>query len=392
MPVTYFVYPEDLEAAQADFVFTVPMIEYYSGLFGEYPFVEEKYGMAEFGWSGAMEHQTCTSMSSGMIRGDSSRTWVIAHELSHQWFGDLVTPAAWEDVWLNEGFATYCEALWLEHTEGFEAYRENITRRRSRFGFRGTLYDPDDLFGITVYWKGAWVLHMLRYVMGDDAFFAALRDHAQDPEHSYKNATTEGFRSICERNHGSSLSWFFDEWVYGTGEPSYDYYWDTRGNTVDVTLRQTQSEGVFTMPVELRFTTQRGDTTVSVWNNERIQHYSFVFSDRVTSVALDPDEWILRSLEERGIDSVSMGINPNPFNAATRISFEISQPGRIAVDIFSVTGARVRALENKDVPPGYHEVEWDGKNNSGRSVSSGVYFVRLQTPEGGLVRKAVFLK
>jgi hypothetical protein len=112
----------------------------------------------------------------------------------------------------------------------------------------------------------------------------------------------------------------------------------------------------------------------------------------VTSVVLDPDEWILRSIEERGIEAVSMGINPNPFNAATRISFEISRPGRIAVDIYSVTGARLRTLENKDVPAGYHEVEWDGKNNAGQAVSSGVYFVRLQTPEGGLVRKAVFLK
>ena len=396
MPVTYFVYPEDLEAARADFVFTVEMLELYSGLFGEYPFVEEKYGMAEFGWSGAMEHQTCTSMSAGMIRGDSSRTWVIAHELSHQWFGDLVTPAVWEDVWLNEGFASYCEALWYEHSEGFEAYKDDITRRRSRFGFRGTLYDPNDLFGITVYWKGCWVLHMLRHVMGDEVFFNTLRDYVSDPEHSYKNATTAGFQRICERNYGSSLAWFFDEWVYGTGEPQYAYYWNQRANgaehTIDVTLRQTQPGDVFTMPVDFRFTTAFGDTTITVWNSRSVDHYEFTFFDPVSAISLDPDEWILRETEERGINARSMEINPNPFNAATRISFEVSVPGQIEVDIFDVTGARVTALEKKQVPPGYHEVEWDGKNSSGQTVSSGVYFVRLQTPEGGLVRKAVLIK
>ncbi len=396
MPVTYFVYPEDLEAAQVDFAVTVPMIEFFSGLFGEYPFIEEKYGMAEFGWGGAMEHQTCTSMSAGMIRGDGSRAWVIAHELAHQWYGDLVSPATWEDIWLNEGFATYCEALWREYTEGFEAYKEDITRRRSRFGFRGTLYDPDDLFGITVYWKGCWVLHMLRHVMGDEAFFNSLRDHASDPAHSYKNATTAGFQSICERNYEGSLAWFFDRWVYGTGEPRYAYYWNQRETggrfTIDVTLKQTQAEGLFAMPVDFRFATTAGDTTITVWNSERLEHYEFSFLDRVSAVAFDPDEWILKDSEERGIEAVSMGITPNPFNAATRISFELSVPGQIEIDIFDVTGARVTVLDKKQVPPGYHEVVWDGKNSSGQMVSSGVYFVRLQTPQGGQVKKAVFLK
>ncbi|UCG53114.1 MAG: T9SS type A sorting domain-containing protein [Candidatus Latescibacterota bacterium] len=399
MEVTRFVYPENFEAAKDDSL-TVPMIEFYAGLFGEYPFVEEKYAMAEFGWFGAMEHQTCTSMSSGLINGMRKNDWIIAHELSHQWWGDMITPATWADIWLNEGFATYCEALWVEHVDGGEAYREYVSDHRTSWGFEGTLYDPESMFGITVYWKGMWVLHMLRHVMGDSGFFDMLRSYASHPLYAYEDATTADFQTVCEGFYGSSLQWFFDQWVYGVGEPKYDYYLAQKSldgeHRADLTIRQVQRGPIFSMPVDVRFSFLSGDftidTTVTVWNHLEVEHYAFTFPGRVVAVSLDPDDWILKNAQQRELEPVTLGTNPNPFNARVKITFETSVSGRVGVDIYDVAGIKVKSLINHVLPGGFQQVEWDGTNDVGQIVSSGVYFVRLQTAQGTLVRKAVLLK
>ncbi len=109
-----------------------------SNTFGQYPFLSEKYGMAEINFGGAMEHQTCTSYGSFLVRPNNSRDWVVAHELAHQWWGNLITPTDWRDIWLNEGFATYCEALWIEHVDGEQAYFDRMQLRRWDWPFQGT--------------------------------------------------------------------------------------------------------------------------------------------------------------------------------------------------------------------------------------------------------------
>ena len=395
MEVTYFVYPEHLDAARIGFAMTVPMIEFFSELFGLYPFVDEKYGMAEFAWSGAMEHQTCTSMGSFYASRRGGYDRVVAHELAHQWWGDLVTPAEWADVWLNEGFATYAEALWTEHIGGFEAYRDYMATRQLSRGFRGTVYDPDALFGTTVYWKGAWVLHMLRHVMGNAPFFDALRAYGSEVGFGYKNATTADFQSVCEEYRGGDLSWFFDEWVYGEGQPRWAYYWTQSesggAGTVFLGLRQLQSEQVFRMPLDIRFFFEGGgDTTITVWSSEIAQEYQFALGRPVASIAIDPDGWVLKTVEGRG--SLTLGVFPNPFNGTTSVGFELGTVGSVELNVYDITGARVKRLLKEDRGPGYHEIQWKGDNDDGEAVVSGVYFVRVRTGQGEMVKKAVLVK
>jgi aminopeptidase N len=397
MRVVCYAYPEHEVGARLDFTNTVRMLEIYSDLFGLYPFVDEKYAMAEFGWGGAMEHQTCTSMGSGFFAGTTRRDdWVVAHELAHQWWGDLVTPADWADVWLNEGFATYSEALWVEATAGADSMRTYMSAWRPSWGFGGTLYDPESLFGTTVYRKGGWALHMLRGVMGDDDFFAALRDYGSEESFGYGNATTADFQRVCEDHFGGSLQWFFDEWVYGEGEPVYAYYWANSGGGtsagVELSIRQVQGDGVFVMPIQVRFSFASGDTTITVWNDEALDQYGFSLGREVTAVHIDPDAWILATVEERSLDAIALSIHPNPFNSSAKVGFEMGAAGAVEIDVYDVSGAYVQTLLNASRGAGYHEVTWDGKNSAGESVSSGVYFVRMQSAGGTLVRKAVVVE
>ncbi len=415
MEVQYFVYPQDLSDARIDFAPTVPMLEFFSDSFGLYPFVTEKYAMAEITGFIALEHQTCTSYGSAFIRGNNSRDWAVAHELAHQWWGDLISPDDWPEIWLNEGFATYSEALWFEHVGGFAAYRSHMSRFRFRddrsptgfLPFTGTLHDPPALFNVpNIYWRGAWVLNMLRHVMGDGPFFNALRAYAADPRFAYKNATTRDFQQICEQALPLSsqvpmrqLDWFFEQFVFGWSEPWYEFSWAQddvgMGNRVEVKIRQIQQSGTVMMPIDIRVSMATGDSTVVVWNRAREEVHSFLTPGTVRSVALDPDEWILRTVSEVPIIIISapnMSVFPNPFNGSVTISFETQVPGHFEVVIYDVTGAKVRDLDRGTVPSGFYRMVWDGTNGAGQEVSSGVYFVRLRTPQGEAFRRAVFVK
>jgi aminopeptidase N len=182
MEVAYYVFPANYSAVQATYALTVPMIEVFADLFGEYPFIEEKYGHAEFVWGGGMEHQTITSL------GGWSE-YLIAHELAHMWWGDMITCDSFHHIWLNEGFATYSEALWSEQVYGVEQYHQDMAYAKY-FG-AGTIYvpDPNDFSRIfhsgLSYNKGSWVPHMLRHIVGDTTFFNILQTYYADVRFFY---------------------------------------------------------------------------------------------------------------------------------------------------------------------------------------------------------------
>ncbi len=238
----------------------------FSSVYGDYPFKNEKYGMYEFGWGGGMEHQTFSAMSwSSMI------SWsVVAHELAHQWFGDKVTFATWNHLWLAEGFAKYSEALAAEMVS---AMGQNARTHRS--GIKTTalatsttpIYISNaniansNLIWTTsndnaIYQRGAMVVSMLRKLAGDTKFFQALRNYLNDPTYAYKSATTENLRDHFEAVVGYDLDAFFQDYIYGTGNPAYDINWGSNGNSINIELttqRRSASSTVsyFRTPVVL---------------------------------------------------------------------------------------------------------------------------------------------
>lgn len=323
MPLTHYVYDEDLNAARESFNRTPQMIRFFAETFGEYPFVEDKYGMSAFPFSGAMEHSTNTSYGYTLIDGTHDYDYVIAHELSHQWWGDSVSPEDWRNIWLNEGLASYCEALYAEHLEG-PAGLKDYMQSFYRSHFEGPLYDPLELFGAVSYDKGAWVTHMLRGVVGDTAFFAGMRDYYQT--YKDKTANTEQYRARMEAANGADLSWFFQEWVYGVNSPAYEWGWSSSdlgdGNhRTWLRIRQVQTDApLFTMPVRITLVHPSGNEVRQVWNDQLDQMFTLESTAPVTDVLFDDDRWILAAsrTESTLADADLDGVPDGPDNCENR--------------------------------------------------------------------------
>lgn len=391
MDVMNFVYPEVLETAEAGYAKVVEMLEVFSAAFGEYPFVQEKYGHAQFPWGGGMEHQTCSSMTAS-----NYSDYFIAHELAHQWFGDMITCADFGHIWLNEGFATWSEAYWMEIHAGLAAY--HLEMEDARYLGAGTIFveDPGNFYDIFDYYlsyqKASWVPHMLRHVVGDEDFFSGLAAYRQAYE--YSSATTEQFRDIMAQVSGLDLDRFFQQWIYEENYPQYRYSWSTEtvpgATRVNVYVEQVQSTGtVFQMPLDIQIQTQFFQENFVVQNTTAGQWYTFHVPGEVMGVELDPNDWILCTKEldmgtsgVAGIQPVHTGIlttTPNPFNPRTVISFAMKHEGPARLDICDLRGRRVMNLLAGNKGAGTHEIGWDGRDESGGRVASGTYLVVLQT-------------
>lgn len=310
MPVVYYAFPKDSANARIDWSATPEMIRMLAKTFGEYPFIDEKYGMAQFGWTqGSMEHQTLTSYGYLLVTGDNRYDQVVIHELAHQWFGDAVTLLNWKNIWLNEGFATYSEALWEEYKGGKSAYLSYM--KQIDYGyFSGTVYAPEGyIFSptvyATVYQKGGWVLHMLRGVVGDEPFFKIMRTYFE--KFKYKNAETKDFQAVAEEIYGQSLDYFFDQWVYsGKGRPKYEYSWKFEdfqdkqyegAYTVRLQLNQVQDDrDIYKMPVRINVVTDSGNKEFTIYNDKREQSILLSVDSKPKEVQIDRDGWILKKL------------------------------------------------------------------------------------------------
>lgn len=314
MPILYYVYPEHLEDARRNFAPVKDAIKVFAEIFGEYPFLAEKYGMAEFPWGGAMEHQTITGLGQSLVTSPNPLT-IIVHELAHHWWGDMVTMKTWNDIWLNEGFATYSEVLFYEKRDRADpgALMRRYDDGRADGMLRGTVYaedaaDPWDDYR-AIYNKGAWVLHMLRYVVGDETFFAALREYGR--RFAYANASTDDLKQVFSEFYGQSLDWFFQQWVYAPRRPIYSLSAAVtrqgQGYQLRVRVEQKQTHTipgrdasqarVYIMPLDLAIGYADGTSEIKrVWNDARVQEFHFTTTKEPTAVTLDPRNWILKEI------------------------------------------------------------------------------------------------
>ena len=302
-------------------------IDYFDSLYGRYPFWHEKYGVCYTSLPGGMENQTMTTIG-------VPTTYVIAHELTHQWFGDHVSYRTWGDVWLSEAFATFDEQMFYTHFWGAAA---GLAHRQSLLSSAlgdacGELYVTDTttanslFYQPTVYNKGQGVVTMLRYLAPQDSlFFKGLRTYQQT--YGLGNASTADLKAIMETAYGGmNLDTFFNQWVYGKGYPIYSISWNQIGTNVYVKLIQTRSCSAttehFSTPLELELRSATTDTIVKVYNSLDTQVFQFQWSAAMDSVVLNPDIWTVLKQSGHathntalGISSVSpvhLQIHPNP--------------------------------------------------------------------------------
>ncbi|KGL62536.1 M1 family aminopeptidase [Polaribacter sp. Hel1_85] len=386
-PIVNYVYPESLISAQSSTGITVDIMNHFIDLFGNYPFENEKYGHAQFGWGGGMEHTTVSFM------GNFNRG-LIAHELAHQWFGNKVTCGSWKDIWLNEGFATYLSGLTIEHLDGessFKSWRSS-TINSVTSSTDGAVYLSDidttnvsRIFnGRLSYNKGAMVLHMLRKKLGDSNFFNGLKNYITNPNLAYDYAKTPDLLAHLETASSQKLDEFFNDWVYNQGYPTYNVEWyQPTTNTISIQLNQTQSHSsvsFFEANVPIRLTGTNGEVLELVLNNLNngqtfIENVNFT----VSSLEFDPDFHLVSRNS-----SVTLNVKNNVFLSESITLF----PNPIK-DVLTIKTSE-NILINKTIMYNYlgKEILKTSKREINISqLSAGIYFVKIITDNGDFYKK-----
>jgi len=325
IPVQNFVYPEDYDYAKESTPDVARTLEFYSDKFGIYPFYKEKYGQAQFGWGGGMEHQTITFLY------DFSHS-LMAHELAHQWFGDYITCGSWHEIYLNEAFATYLEGLTAE--AGIAPYswydwKSDKINRVLEYGKTGSVYVDDTtsiarIFSSTLtYNKGALFLHLVRWTIGDSAFFAALRNYLNDPALANGFAHTEDLKRHFEQACNCDLTYLFDDWIYGKGYPVYKITWEQDKNkTLHLQLNQSVTDpsvDFFELKVPLELVGEDADTVIVLNNTAKTQDFYVNLDFWVKNIVFDPQKWLISkaTISSEPIDvSVYPTITENVLNVS----------------------------------------------------------------------------
>ncbi|MFN8255465.1 MAG: M1 family aminopeptidase [Bacteroidales bacterium] len=385
-----YVYPENLQKAKTQTPATIGIMQLYNNRFIKYPFANEKYGHAQFGWGGGMEHQTMSFMY-GFDPG------LIAHELAHQWFGDYITCAGWKNIWLNEGFATWCESLCIEN--GL-INRDWNSWKRGEIEFitsepDGSLIvdDTNSVYRIfdsrLSYTKGGMVLHMLRWELGDSVFFKGIYNYLNDSRVANSYASTENFQQILEASSGKNLSYFFNEWVYGQGYPTYTITWgqdDKKFGVVRINQIQShKSVKYFELNIPVKFAGEGKDTTLVFRNTFSGQEFPWELNFKVSSVYFDPDVWLISPpalIQQLKLASQSEKIILSPNPVKNKLSVRTYENYSFdSVVIFNLSGKKVKEY---------------GKSESGKSfifdvsdLPQGYYFVLLNSKNNKIVRKIV---
>jgi len=353
MPMLTYCYPESMASFQGGTQNVLDALQLFHDQFGEYPFIKEKYGHVQFLWGGGMEHQTnsfVVSINEGLI----------VHELAHQWFGDKVTCGSWEDIWLNEGFATHLTSFYMErkYPANTIANRKNEISDITASPGGSVWVDDTTSVGRIFSWrlsylKGSHLVYMLRWKLGDSAFFKGIRNYQKDPALAYGFAKTTDLQRNLEQASGQNLTEFFKDWFKGQGYPSYNVQWSQIGsNHVKVKMSQVTSHvsvDFFEMPVALKFKNATQEKTIVLDNTAQgetfIRNIGFV----ADTVFVDPEYWLItknnttQKIADPSTGSNSIQVYPNPIG--DRFTIYLSKVNAPSADIllYNSLGQRVYA-------------------------------------------------
>jgi len=388
-PIVNYIYPENFTTAQASLAVTLPIMDLYEDLFETYPFADEKYGHAQFGWGGGMEHTTVSFMA-------SFDRELIAHELGHHWFGNKITCSSWNDIWLNEGFATYMSGLVVEDFDGENAFINwknslifNITSQPG-----GSVYVPEsDILNVNrifssrlSYNKGAMVVNMLRLKLGDTNFFQGLKNYLADANLAYDYAETNDLKVHLEIVSGTSLTEFFNDWVYGQGYPTYAIEAQNIGaGQVKFIVNQTQSHAsvsYFEMPLPIRVYGNAGQQMDLVLNHtSNGQQFTENVPFVITDFDFDPRKEIISKNNVTNLSTEAFSLLqelvlfPNPASDMLRLSIPRNLKIQEVV-FYNTIGQKIQAST---------ETSWNIAD-----LASGVYFIKVYTDSG--MKQIKFIK
>ena len=396
MLMQHYIYPNTLNVRKPVLDSTELMVNFFSSIWGRYPFWKEKYGHCQAPLSGGEEHQTMTTL--GVWDMD-----VVPHELAHQWFGDHVTCATWQDLWLNEGLATYAEYLHVEHFKNAAAANKmlwmHIYSMYNEFGTvtpTGAVYvddttDEERLFSPRLtYNKGGSIVHTLRFEANNDTlFFNTLRLYQQ--QFANGTATTEQFKNLVAQQYGRNMDTFFNQWIYSSGWPVYNATWNQKNDIVFVSLDQ-QATGNYTAhkystPIEIRFSGPQGDTIVRFRTNDNNTVFSFPWNKTVTGITIDPRDWLLdgpgviskdASLAVGTVPGIPLHIYPNPVHDY----LTINMPAAGEVSIFDISG---KLLHTQLVAAQTTRIDVS-------TLANGIYFYRLAGKNGEIMEQGKLVK
>ena len=309
--VSTWLFAEDTDQASISFGRAADMVDFYSEVIGPYPF-EKLAHVQSVTRFGGMENASAIFYSERRLASGSSMEATVAHETAHQWFGAAVTERDWTELWLSEGFATYFGHLYFESRDGVDDFRRRLDGSRWSYLESAVTGRPvaaryDDLFdqlNRNNYAKGAWVLHMLRGIMGDDAFFRGIRDYYANRAGTV--VTSGDFASDMAGADGEDRAWFFEQWLHEPGYPVLDveHGWDVAAGEVAVTVRQVQDPSwpTFRLPVDLEIVDGEGGAQRHpIELTERSHVFRFTAQGPARSVRVDPDGWVLKRLASEAL-------------------------------------------------------------------------------------------
>lgn len=358
LPLVTYVYPENEASFKANTYLVINALKLYNTVFGDYPFMKEQYGQTQFGWSGGMEHQT----NSFIVDAGED---LMAHELAHQWFGDKITCGSWQEIWLNEGFATYlADILYAEKSDPtwYKPYVQyhlaNIVAEPGGSVWVGDTTNVNRIFDYRLtYEKGAFLVRMLRWTLGDSAFFNGLRNCLDDAALQYSFTSNAALQKHLEATGNTSLDYFFKQWFYGQGYPSFKVGWQQNTNNyAHVTIGQTTSHisvPFFKVTLALTFKNSTQSKTFVVTDTVNNQEARLDVGFAADTVLVDPDMQLIskNNVAVKLTDSIGtisdVVVYPNPFKNIITLAVKNPQGKSLEVALFSAAGKRVFTNEYK---------------------------------------------